>query len=57
MGRTGCKDLQCLYNTSVPLLYLCFVRNLKIFSACTGHLYISYTYVMYTLYESKIPVE
>ena len=40
MGRTDCREPQCLYSRAIPLLPLWAVRSVQSLSACTVELYL-----------------
>jgi len=56
MGRTACKETQCLYIMAIPLLPLLSVRPLQGLSACTVELYLYTPYGPYSLYTASVPV-
>ena len=57
MGRTTCREPQCLYSTAIPLLPLWAVRPVQSLSACTVQLYLYSSYGPYDLYRASVPVQ
>ena len=57
MGRTACKEHQCLYSTAIPLLPLWAVRPVQSLSACTVQPYLYSPYGPYGLYRASVPVQ
>jgi len=40
MGRTACRETQCLYSIAIPLLTLWAIQPVQSLSACTVQLYL-----------------
>jgi len=57
MGRTACREPQCLYSRAIPLLPLWAVRPVESLSACTVELYLYSPYGPYGLYRPSVPVQ
>jgi len=57
MGRTACRELQCLYNRAKPLLFLCAARPLDSLSDCTVQPYHYSPFWPYGLYRASVPVQ
>ena len=57
MGRTDCKELQCLYSRAITLLPVLAVRPVQSLSACTVQLYLYSPYRSYSLYRASVPVQ
>ena len=57
MGRTACREPQCLYSTAITLLPLWAVRPVQSLSTCTVQLYLYSHYRPYGLYSASVPVQ
>jgi hypothetical protein len=53
MGRTACREPQCLYSRAIPLLPLWAVRPVQSLSACTVELHLYSPYGPYGLYRAQ----
>jgi hypothetical protein len=57
MGRTACKEPQCLSSRAIPLLSPWAVRPVQSFSVCTVELYLYYPHGPYGLYRASVSVQ
>ena len=57
IGRTACKDPQCLYSKVITLLPLLAVVPVQSLSVCTVQLYLYFPYGPYGLYRASVPVQ
>jgi len=57
VGRTACREPQCLYSIVVPLLPLWAVWPIQSLSACTVQLFLYSPYGPYGLYRASVPVQ
>jgi len=57
IGRTACREPQCLYSTAIRILPIWAVRPVQSLSACTVQLYLYFPYVPYGLYRASVPVQ
>jgi len=57
MGRTVCREPQCLYSIAIPLPPLWTVRPVQSLSACAVYSYLYSPYGPYTLYRASVPVQ
>jgi hypothetical protein len=57
LGRTACKETECLYSTATSLLPLWAVRPVQSLSVCTVQLYLYPLYGPYSLYRAWVSVQ
>jgi len=57
LGRTACREPQCLYSKAIPLLPLWVVRPVQSLSACAVQLYLYFSYWPFGLYRASFSVQ